>query len=246
MKESILEDLECFKDKEFKFEPGLHKYTHNGDEMVSVTTFIQQFHKKFDKQYWSLRKAHEQNVPQEWIINEWQKLNDYANEIGTDTHNWIEDYFKGNWNKLPTNLDVINRINKFNIVYAENLYKLEPLKFELKVFSKKWKLAGTIDSLFMYRGKLVIVDWKTNKKFDTDETLKYKERLFPPFHDFNKSHLSKYSIQISLYSLILKEWGFNVSAGYLVHIGPGDEPAKIYKCINMVGILEEYLNGSQY
>lgn len=245
MKESLLKELECFNDDNFKFNEAQHKYTYEGEEFISVTTFIQQFHKKFDTNYWSLRKSQEQGVPQEWIINEWQKINDYANEVGSDTHNWIEDYFNKKWNKLPTNLDVINRINKFNVVYAENLYKLEPLAFELRVFSKKWKIAGMVDSIFIFRGRLVIVDWKTNKKFTTDETLKYKEKLFPPFQDFYKSHLAEYSIQISLYALILKEWGFDVSAGYLVHIGPGEEPAQIHKCINMVGILEEYLNGSE-
>lgn len=245
MKESLLKELECFKDNDFKFEEKQHKYTYGDDEFISVTTFIQQFHKKFDTNYWSLRKSQEQGVPQEWIINEWQKINDYANEVGSDTHNWIEDYFNKKWNKLPTNLDVINRINKFNVIYAEKLYKLEPLVFELRVFSKKWKIAGMIDSIFIYRGRLVILDWKTNKKFDTEETLKYKEKLFPPFQDYYKSHLTEYSIQVSLYALILKEWGFDVSSGYLVHIGPDEEPAKLYKCTDMTNILENYLNGNK-
>jgi membrane-associated protease RseP (regulator of RpoE activity) len=39
----------------------------------------------------------------------------------------------------------INRINKFNVIYAKHLHKLEPLKFEVRVFSKKWKIAGMID-----------------------------------------------------------------------------------------------------
>lgn len=244
MKKSLLEDLKCFESDEFQFDEAKHKYTYAGEEFISVTTFIQQFHKKFDENYWSLRKAQEQGVPQEWILNEWQKLNDYANEVGSDTHNWIEDYFNQKWKQLPTSLDVINRINKFNIIYAEQLYKLEPLAFELRVFSKKYKIAGMIDSLFIYHGKLIIVDWKTNKRFDTEETLKYQENLFPPFHNYYKCHLNEYSIQISLYALILKEWGFNVSAGYLVHIGPDDEPAKIHKCVNMMPLLKEYLDGS--
>lgn len=245
MKLEILKKLECFDDPEFLFDPIKHKYTYLGDEFVSVTTFIQQFHKSFKKEYWSKRKADEAGVPQEWIINEWQKINDYANEIGTETHNWIEDYFNMKWRKLPTNLDVINRINKFNIIYSQQLYKLEPLKFELKIFSKKWKIAGMIDALFLHRGKIYIVDYKTNKNFTNDENIKYPEKLLFPFSEFNKTHLNEYSIQISLYALILKEWGFNVAGGYLVHIGPGDEPAKMYKCIDMMPILEEYLKSSQ-
>lgn len=244
MKSSILNDLECFNDPQFKFDPIKHRYTYFDDEFISVTRFIQQFHKPFEQEYWSKRKAEEAGVPQDWIINEWKKINDYANEVGTDTHNWIEDYFNGLWKPLPTNLDVINRINKFNIIYAEQLHKLEPLKFEVRVFSKKWKIAGMIDALFLYRGKIYILDWKSNKNFTTDDTLKYKEPLLSPFNDYYKSHLSEYSIQISLYSLILEEWGFEVTGGYIVHIGPGEDPAKLYKVIDMRDKLRDFLDGS--
>jgi ATP-dependent exoDNAse (exonuclease V) beta subunit len=244
MKSSLLNDLECFNDADFKFDPTLHKYTYDGEQFISVTKFIQQFHKPFEQDFWSQKKAEEAGVPQEWILNEWKKINDYANEVGTDTHNWIEDYFNGIWKKLPTNLDVINRINKFNLIYAKKLHKLEPLKFEVRVFSKKWKIAGMIDSLFLYRGKIYILDWKTNKAFTTDDTVKYKERLLAPFSDYFKSHLSEYSIQLSMYALILEEWGFEIGGAYLVHIGPGDEPAELYKVIDMRDNLRLFLDGS--
>ena len=243
MKEFILNKLECFNSDEFKFDPGAHRYTYLGEQFTSVTRFIQQFHKPFEQNYWSQKKAEEAGVPQEWILNEWKKLNDYANEVGTDTHQWIEDYFNEIWKPLPSNLDVINRINKFNVIYSKHLHKLEPLKFEVRVFSKKWKIAGMIDSLFIHRGKIFILDWKTNKNFTTDEKLKYKEKLLAPFDDNFKSHLSEYSIQLSLYSLILEEWGFEVGGAYLVHIGPGDEPAEMYKVIDMRHKLKRYLDG---
>jgi ATP-dependent exoDNAse (exonuclease V) beta subunit len=241
MKEYLLERLKCFKDDDFKFDPIRHKYTYRGDNFISVTTFIQQFHKPFEQDYWSKKKAEETGVTQEFILNQWKKLNDYANEVGSETHEWIEDYFNQKWRKLPTNLDVINRINKFNIIYAEKLHKLEPLAYEVRIFSKKWRIAGMIDALFLYKDKIYILDWKSNKRFDTDETLKYKEPLLAPFDDYYNSHLSEYSIQISLYSLILEEFGFEVAGGYLVHIGPGDDPARLYKVIDMRDKLRIFL-----
>jgi hypothetical protein len=120
----------------------------------------------------------------------------------------------------------------------------EPLKFEVRVFSKKWKIAGMIDALFLYRGKIFIVDYKTNKKFTTDENIEFVEKLLPPFDGFKKTHLNEYSIQLSLYALILKEWGFEIGGAYLVHIGPGDDDAKLHKCVDMMKILEKYLNES--
>jgi len=243
MKDLLLDKLECFNDIDFKFDPRLHKYTYLGQEFTSVTKFIQRFHKPFEQDYWSKKKAEEAGVPQDWILNEWKKLNDYANEVGTETHEWIEDYFNQVWKPLPSNPDVIHRINKFNKIFAKHLHKLEPLKFEVRVFSKKWKIAGMIDSLFIYKGKIFILDWKTNKMFTHDEHPKGKyEKLLEPFQDHYKNHLSEYSIQLSFYALILEEWGFDVGGAYLVHIGPDEEDAVLHKVVDMREKLRDYLN----
>ena len=245
MIELLAKKLDCFEDIKFEFDPKLHKYTYEGETFISVTRFIQQFHKPFDQDYWSKKKADQDGVPQDWILAEWKKLNDYANEVGTDTHQWIEDYFNQIWKPLPNNLDVIHRINKFNKIYAKQLFKLEPLKFEVRVFSPKWKIAGMIDSLFLYRGKIYILDWKTNKDFtDNNHPKGIYEKLLAPFQDHFKNHLNEYSIQLSLYSLILEEWGFQVGGAYIVHIGPGDEDAELYKVVDMRDNLKLFLNGS--
>jgi ATP-dependent exoDNAse (exonuclease V) beta subunit len=245
MKEIILEKLEEFNDPDFKFEPKYHKYTYLGDQFISVTKFIQQFHEPFDSDFWSKKKADQRGVDQEVIQNEWKKLNDYANEVGTDTHQWIEDYFNKLWKPIPSNLDLIHRINKFNKIFAQHLHKLEPLKFEVRVFSKKWKIAGMIDSLFLYKGKIFILDWKTNKQFTSDDHPKGKyQKLLEPFEEHYKNHLSEYSIQLSLYSLILEEWGFEIGGAYLVHIGPGDEDAELHKVIDMREKLRMFLDDS--
>ena len=245
MIELLRNQLDCFEDIKFEFDPAAHRYTYEGDTFTSVTRFIQQFHKPFEQDYWSKKKAEQAGVPQDWILAEWKKLNDYANEVGTDTHQWIEDYFNKIWKPLPSNPDVIHRINKFNKIYCKQLHKLEPLKFEVRVFSKKWKIAGMIDSLFVYRGKIYILDWKTNKDFTDDNHQKGTyEKLLAPFQDHYKNHLNEYSIQLSMYSLILEEWGFDIGGAYLVHIGPGDEDAELYKVVDMRDNLKLFLNGS--
>jgi ATP-dependent exoDNAse (exonuclease V) beta subunit len=245
MIELIRNQLDCFNDVRFEFDSNLHRYTYEGEPFVSVTRFIQQFHKPFEQDYWSKLKAQQSGVPQDWILAEWKKINDYANEVGTDTHQWIEDYFNQIWKPLPSNLDVIHRINKFNKIYSKKLFKLEPLKFEVRVFSQKWKIAGMIDALFVYRGKIYIIDYKTNKEFTDDNHPKGTyEKLLAPFQDYFKNHLNEYSIQLSLYSLILEEWGFQVGGAYIVHIGPGDEEAELYKVVDMRDNLKLFLNGS--
>jgi ATP-dependent exoDNAse (exonuclease V) beta subunit len=241
MKDIILTQLECFNDPLFKFDPIKHKYTYDGIPLQSVTTLVGTFHKPFDVEGKSKKKAEELGISQEEVKKQWQSTNDKANDIGTLTHQWIEDYFNQKWSPLPTNPDLVHRINKFNKVFSKYLYKLEPLKFEVRVFSKEWKMAGTIDALFIKDDKLYIVDWKTNKKMTYDEHPDGKwEKLLPPFGDYWKNHHNEYSIQLCLYAEILAQYGINVSSAFLVYIGPNDDEAQLIKVKDMRPLIREY------
>jgi len=93
----------------------------------------------------------------------------------------------------------------------------------------------------MYNNKLFIVDWKTNANFSHDDHPKGTyEKLLNPFTELWKNHLNEYSIQVSLYSLILEEWGFDIRGAYLVHIGP-DSEASMYKALDLKEQLKSYL-----
>ena len=241
MVSSIVDRLKCFNDSNFKFDPKYHRYTYGGKQYTSVTTFLKNFHKPFEEDYWSKTKAEEAGVPQEWILKEWKDKNVRANEVGHATHEWIENYFKRIPQQLPNDLDIIDRINKFNIIFGKQLYKLTPITFELRIFSKKYPIAGTIDSLFLYKGKLFILDWKTNGRFTHDEHERGRfEKLLNPFDSYWKNHLNEYSIQVGLYALILEEWGFDIRGAYLVHIGP-DSEAQVYQAVNLKEELRRYL-----
>lgn len=239
MRDFILSKLELYNDPEFNFDSESHCYTYDGQRLISVTQFISRFHEKFDTDRWSKFKADKRGVHQDVVLKEWKDENDRANRLGTFTHEWIENYFNQIWQPLPSEPDLIDRINKFNRIFSTHLHKLEPLKFEQRIFSVSLKIAGTIDSLFLYKDNLIILDWKTNKKFSTSN--EWGTKLLTPFDSYEQSHLNEYSIQLSLYSLILKEIGLDVKVCYLVHIGPNDE-ATIHKCHDFTEILKDYLN----
>jgi ATP-dependent exoDNAse (exonuclease V) beta subunit len=239
MVSEILQKLEIYSDSDFKFDPIEHKYHYKDQHFISVTQFISRFHREFDTKYWSKKKAEDRGVDQIEVLNEWNRLKNRSNEIGTMTHNWIENYFNRIYQDLPIDLDVIDRINKFNVAFAKYLHKLTPIKFEQRIFSKKWKIAGMIDSLFLFKDSVIIFDWKTNKKFNTDKDPIF-EYLLEPFDDLPKNHFNEYSIQVSLYRLILKEIGIDVKNCYLLHIGPDDD-AKLYKALDLTERLEKYL-----
>jgi hypothetical protein len=128
------------------------------------------------------------------------------------------------------------------VIFANFLYKLTPIKFEQRIFSKKYKLAGMMDALFGYNNNVFIFDYKSNGDLTTDEHPKGKyEKMLYPFQDYWKNHLNEYSIQLSLYKLILKEVNIYIKTGYLIYIGP-NEPAKIIKTHDFSDILKKYLD----
>lgn len=86
---------EVYKDTFLYFEEENHKYTDtNGNNYLSVTTLIGEYHAKFDVKYWAHKKALEQGKSEKAIIKEWERIKGEACERGTHTHNGIEDAIK--------------------------------------------------------------------------------------------------------------------------------------------------------
>ena len=172
--------------------------------------------------------------------------------MGTRVHKWIEDFWSGKAPIIPDDEILRERIEKFMEIHDKRLSVLLPLKSELKIFSRRWRLAGTIDQPFLFWSEehdkpfLLIGDWKTNGDFKHDEHPKgrYKKLLRPFSHLYENNH-NEYSIQISLYRLILEEEAnIETQDGFLCHIGP-ESPAKVYKTKDLREPLRAYLNDNR-
>lgn len=97
---------------------------------------------------------------------------------------------------------------------------------ETKVYSGKNPIAeknlteqicGTFDMLYYYDGNgdeskagFVVLDYKTNKELFSEYNNKYGKVLLPPFSDMIEQDLSLYTIQLSLYALMLEDIGLRV------------------------------------
>jgi hypothetical protein len=251
-KTSIERKLEVFKDTKFTFDEPSHTYRYNGSKFDSVTTFIKNFKVPFDREFWSKKKAEERGVDPSVILEEWNQKSTKAMGIGTKVHKFIEDYLSGDSPEIPDNPEVKERVEKFLEFHERKLNVFHPLKSELKVFSKKWRLSGTIDQPFLFWDDkkdmpfLVIGDWKTNGEFKDDNHPKgkYKKLLRPFSHLYENNH-NEYSIQISLYRLILEEEaGIQTESGFLCHIGP-EGPPKLYPTKDLRDPLRAYLNDNR-
>jgi len=87
-----------------------------------------------------------------------------AASIGTMTHKWIEDYIKGFNPEMPTIPKVKNGVEAF--LKWLNGNKVEFKLSEAKVYSKKFKIAGTLDWTAIVNGISTLGDIKTSNFFD--------------------------------------------------------------------------------
>jgi hypothetical protein len=248
-REILEKKLSVFKDNKFVFEEESHVYTYSGVKYDSVTTFLKTFKEPFQREYWLREKAKQRGVDVSLIEKEWTLAATKASSLGTKVHKWIENFWEDPTQEKPEDSEVLERVNKFLDIYEVKFKNLVPLQSELKIFSKKWRLAGTIDQPFLFwdekmaKPLLLIGDWKTNKDFKHDEHPKGRyKKLLRPFNTLYENQHNEYSIQISLYRLILEdELGIETGGGFLVHIGP-DGPAKIYPAKDLRFALRAYLD----
>lgn len=208
----------------------------------TVTGFLGQFKKPFDSDMIAARVAKSRGTAKKIVLAEWKEISDIALKLGTNVHKWIEDYYNGLNPEMPTDERELDRIHKFLSIYDERLHKFTPIHQEFRVFSRKWGLAGTLDALFKLNEGRYVGDWKTNKKFTTDDdTEGRKQKLLYPFNDMWDNSLNGYSIQLSLYRLILQEEsGYETQGGFLVWIGPNEKPM-MYKIVDLRDRLYDFL-----
>jgi hypothetical protein len=246
-KKEIEKKLEVFKDPLFSFDEASHVYKYKGEKFTSVTTFLKRFKVPFDKEFHSRKKAIELGVDQSVVLGMWDDKSKKSMDLGTKVHKYIEDFWSQRNPEIPDEESVRERVNKFLDIYERRFNKLVPLESELRIFSTKWKLAGTIDQPFLFfdeksnRIMLIIGDWKSNEEFRDDAHHKGRyKKLLRPFNNLWENHHNEYSIQISIYRLILEQAGIETESGFLCHIGPGTP--KIYPAKDLREILKIYLD----
>jgi len=248
----MIEKLNYFKDPNFRFDESSHSYTYINPEtnlpiqiFESVSGFISQFKKPFDPNI-SKYVAKSRGVSQDEILNEWKELADEGKRVGTVVHKWIEDYYSGLNPSLPAGDETsLHRIDMFKKIYEDRLHKLTAIEQELRVFSREWGIAGTVDIIFELGGKYYVGDWKTNKDFKDDDHPKgRRQKLLYPFEHLWDNNLTGYSLQISTYRLILEEAGFETAGGFLVSLS--STGCKMYKTLDLRPQLRSYLEKNNF
>lgn len=227
------------KDEDIIFIEKDHEYRVRGVVYISVTTFIGSLFEKFNEDEMIadiLQNEKIQNPKYEYynmskkeILKKWRESTNLGTKLHADIENFYNLISKKNDSSESKKNDFTIDNNSVEWTYFMNFYNdhkkhLEPYRTELRIYSEKVKISGTIDMLFLKKiedGKIYvdIYDWKRSKNIYMGPSKnKPKEKLISNMNDNNYEH---YSLQLNLYKYILEsEYNFIVEEMHLVVFHP--------------------------
>ena len=165
---------------ELVFDAKKHTYTANGKKVPSVTGVCKVIDKSGPLMWWAVNEARDYIKANMRPGHEYdeveiveladsarmahRKASSKAANIGTLVHDFAEAFFKhklgiGPEPDWPVNEQVQNGATEFIAWHAA--HNVEPIAMERKVYSKKLKVAGTMDLVAKVNRRLCIVDFKT-------------------------------------------------------------------------------------
>jgi hypothetical protein len=208
------------------FDESTHTYRAEGTSLISVTTLLSSWFKKFNpdetirmmksKPSWPQSKYF--GMTDEEIKGKWASEGKEASTLGTQLHAAIEEYYKTNTVTLQT-----VEMEQF-LRFAEQK-KLKIAGLEHKVFDIEWRLAGTIDGMAHHGDELDLYDWKRCK----DMTTSYGYSIQEGLTHIPSSNFWKYSLQLNLYRALLEKQGKRIHAMYIVCFHPDHLDFQLYE-----------------
>jgi ATP-dependent exoDNAse (exonuclease V) beta subunit len=208
-----------------QFDRELHRYSAGGQPLTGVTSFLKAYQPEFDKAGVSARVAEREGRSVASVLQEWEAKAAASIALGTQVHEYIErcltygrgepeggDPFLGLNHKLPEQ-------EAFDRAWVELEKAVAVCAVEWVIGDEELGVAGMVDCLVYsaQTGKYHLLDWKTGK-FDVHNKF---ENLLSPFDNYSAAKLNIYSLQLSLYRLILDRAGLETGDAYLVHLDSG-------------------------
>lgn len=246
------------RDKYIEFDEEQHLYSVKGyGEMQSVSSVVAQFFKKFDAEYWSMRKCNGDKVAAARLRDTWESKGCVASQAGTYLHKQIEDFlngktdiemlcevcYKGNYVQVCDTVDITREWSYFKAFHSVVGYT--PFRTEWRVYDTDARMAGTVDLVCSCAdGTYEIYDWKRSNKIDPTEVNRFASGLNGLEHLTDTAY-SHYCLQQNLYRYMLeRNYGIRISRMNLVVLHPDLSSYEIVPIRRMdkeVGIILQYL-----
>lgn len=214
------------RDRCIEFDAASHTYTAICPDGLrlpcdSVTTVVEGLFDKFDAEYWAARKATPKH-PAEVIIKEWEAKGKEARDLGTLMHDRIERHYLSELIENEAFEDPAFR----NFLTFSKRIQLTPYRSEWRIFSEKYRIAGTLDFLAFDGRNFEIYDWKRSNKIVDKSGKPITENRFgrhahDPISDVPDTTFQHYALQLSLYRYILEtEYNIQPVACHLGNFHP--------------------------
>lgn len=209
-----------------QFDEATHTYSFQGTSLISVTTLLSSWFKKFNpdetirmmksKPSWPQSKY--ASLTDQEIKDQWTADGKEAASQGTQLHAAIEEYFK-------TKTQTLTTVEMQQFLRFVQVKQPTMLEVEYRVMDTEWKLAGTIDGVAAHGDELDLYDWKRCK----DMTSSYGYAIHPGLTHVPSSNYWKYSLQLNLYRALLEKQGRRVHAMYIVCFHPDHLDFQLYE-----------------
>jgi ATP-dependent exoDNAse (exonuclease V) beta subunit len=206
------------KHNKIKFEEENHIYKIKETTLQSVTSFISQFHKKFEKNKILNQISKGDKLLKIKLKYDW----DNSSTWGTYIHELLEEYvnIREDGKELK---DYKKRVKEFQVLQGIELidYYLnngwEVLSPEVRVYSEELGLCGTCDLILInQQDELLILDYKTCTSIPTYNF--NKEFFYTPINHLDDTKHNHYAIQLSVYRYLLELDGHKVIGHHLIHL----------------------------
>lgn len=244
-------DLSFTEDPLFTFDEVRHLYRYDGRALDSAGSIMKGLCEPFDAQRIAGYVARRERKTKQQVLAEWEEKRDRAARRGEAIHHCIEHYLQHRVMPafLPRHIeldqddhwDVWRRLHGFGEWYKGNLGDMVVLGQEVRMYSLQLGIAGTADTLALRKGYLYVGDWKSNGKFRVPgDGERVHANLLPPLQYLSDIELHSYSIQVSLYRMMLHEHGISTAGGFIVHI-PEEGPPALHRTLDLRRPLWDYL-----
>ena len=209
----------------------------------------------FNEQLQAKRYAEKRGQTAEYWIQQWRQNSFRATTLGTKTHAYGESlgYLRAGMpericpsmqrqympqygflapihpkeeavlkfmNEMPSSMHLV--LNEAQVYSGKNPSKERNLKQQL---------AGTFDMLYYNDGSdgqpagFMVLDYKTNANLANEYNRRFGRVLSSPFADMTEEDLSLYTIQLSLYALMLEDIGIPIISRRIIWLKDGEYEA---------------------
>ena len=189
--------------------------------------------KKFDKVLLEAHNINENdfNREQQLVLDEWDNENRKSCDRGTKIHADLENSFYSK--KKDISLSKFEIGGKFECRKDYQALDLENGVYPEYLISRvsedgKLRIAGQIDLLVKKGNKIIIADWKTNKKIETksyfNNKTKTSVKMKFPLNTLDDVNYWHYTLQLSTYAWMIQKLNpeFEIEDLVLVHFDHAD------------------------